>query len=65
MVFMNSFLRPFHSLINPLDPVLVCFLANHRKMSNSVFSLNVVNSVEFSLFSGLPKLPPLPLDSIS
>ncbi len=43
MVFMKSFLRSFHSLINPLDPVWVCFLANHRKMSNSVFSLNVVN----------------------
>lgn len=43
MVFMKSFLRSFHSLINPLEPVWVCFLANHRKMSNSVFSLNVVN----------------------
>ncbi len=43
MVFMKSVLGSFHSLINPLDPVWVVSWPITEKMSNSVFSLNLVN----------------------
>ncbi len=43
MVFMKSVLGSFHSLINPLDPVWVVSWPITEKMSNSFFSLNLVN----------------------